>query len=144
MRNCNKIKHTCSSTNYATCIHTEGEVNTDSELFEVECTNLQENLDDIYNQLENLDLSALGELCLSYVQENNKNIDKNVLLKFEEEICTLKNRVKQLEDRQLCDFPITACGIDLKCLSLPCDTSITNLGQLLDAMITKICQNNEQ
>ena len=144
MRNCNKIKHTCSSTNYATCIHTEGEVNTDSELFEVECTNLQENLDDIYNQLENLDLSALGELCLSYVQENNKNIVKNVLLKFEEEICTLKNRVKQLEDRQLCDFPITACGIDLKCLSLPCDTSITNLGQLLDAMITKICQNNEQ
>ena len=144
--NChNKIKHTCSSTNYATCIQTEGEVNTDSELFGVECTNLQENLDDIYNQLENLDLSALGDKCLEYVEtEEGKIIVKNVLLKHEDEICLLKNRVKQLEDRQLCDFPITAClpnGFD--CLALPCDTSITNLGQLLEAMITKICQNNE-
>ena len=140
--NChNKIKHTCSSTNYATCIHTEGEVNTDSELFEVECTNLQENLDDIYNQLGNLDLSALGELCLSYVQEDNKNIVKNVLLKFEEEICNLKEELEIVKNRQICDIPITECfpnGFD--CLIGDCDNSIVTLKDWMLAMQTRICE----
>ena len=140
MRNCNKIKHTCSSTNYATCIHTEGEVNTDSELFEVECTNLQENLDDIYNQLENLDLSALGELCLSYVQENDKNIVKNVLLKFEEEICNLKEELELVKDRQICDIPITECLPDLACLTDACNNTVTTLGEWMLAMQTKVCE----
>ena len=36
----------------------------------------------------------MGDLCLSYVQENNKNIVKNVLLKFEEEICNLKEELE--------------------------------------------------
>ena len=139
--NChNKIKHTCSSTNYATCIQTEGEVNTDSELFEVECTNLQENLDDIYNQLENLDLSALGELCLSYVQENNKNIVKNVLLKFEEEICNLKEELELVKNRQICDIPITECLPNLDCLTDACDNNITTLGEWMLAVQTKICE----
>ena len=139
--NChNKIKHTCSSTNYATCIHTEGEVNTDSELFEVECTNLQENLDDIYNQLENLDLSALGELCLTYVQEDNKNIVKNVLLKFEEEICNLKEELETVKNRQICDLPITECLPNLDCLTDACDNNITTLGEWMLAVQTKICE----
>ena len=140
-KNCNKIKHTCSSTNYATCIQTEGEVNTDSELFEVECMNLQENLDDIYNQLENLDLSALGELCLTYVQEDNKNIVKNVLLKFEEEICNLKEELEIVKNRQICDIPITECfpnGFD--CLIGDCDNSIVTLKDWMLAMQTRICE----
>ena len=140
--NChNKIKHTCSSTNYATCIQTEGEVNTDSELFEVECMNLQENLDDIYNQLENLDLSALGELCLSYTTVSGKNIVKNVLLKFEEEICNLKEELEIVKNRQICDIPITECfpnGFD--CLIGDCDNNIVTLKDWMLAMQTRICE----
>ena len=143
--NChNKIKHTCSTTNYSTCVHYEGSVNTDSELVNETCLDLEQTTQDIYNQLENLDLSALGDLCLSYTTVGGKNIVKNVLLKFEEEICNLKEELEIVKNRQICDFSITAClpnGFD--CLALPCDTSITNLGQLLDAMITKICQNND-
>ena len=144
MKNCNRISHTCGERTYLICSEYEGTVNTDSSLIEESCLNGQEVVQDIYNQLENLDLSALGELCLEYVQENNKNIVKNVLLKFEEEICNLKEELEIVKNRQICDIPITEClpnGFD--CLALPCDTSITNLGQLLDAMITKICQNNE-
>ena len=137
--NChNKIKHTCSSTNYATCIQTEGEVNTDSELFEVECTNLQENLDDIYNQLENLDLSALGELCLSYVQENNKNIVKNVLLKFEEKICELENRVEELETVDICNQSITSCNLDFGLLTNQCETQPTTLAETLQLILDNL------
>lgn len=141
MRNCNKIKHTCGSgRNFAVCIETEGEVNADSTLVGETCTNLQENLDDIYNQLENLDLSALGELCLTYVQEDNKNIVKNVLLKFEEEICTLKEKVESLENRQLCDIPIGECLESFDCLVTPCDTTIITLADWMLAVQTKLCE----
>ena len=146
MRNCNKIKHTCGSIVFAGCTSYETDL---PEFSELECPSIEETTEELYNLVgeikEEIDLKDLGDKCLEYVEtEEGKIIVKNVLLKFEDEICLLKNRVKQLEDRQLCDFPISSCGIDLKCLSLPCDTSITNLGQLLEAMITKICQNNEQ
>lgn len=145
-KNCNKIKHTCGSIVFAGCTSYEGIL---PEFSELECPSIEETTEELYNLVgeikEETDLKDLGDKCLEYVEtEEGKIIVKNVLLKFEDEICLLKNRVKQLEDRQLCDFPISSCGIDLKCLSLPCDTSITNLGQLLEAMITKICQNNEQ
>ena len=144
-KNCNKIKHTCGSIVFAGCTSYEGIL---PEFSELECPSIEETTEELYNLVgeikEETDLKDLGERCLEYVEtEEGKIIVKNVLLKHEDEICLLKSRVKQLEDRQLCDFPISSCGIDLKCLSLPCDTSITNLGQLLDAMITKICQNNE-
>ena len=144
--NChNKIKHTGGSIVFAGCTSYEGIL---PEFSELECPSIEETTEELYNLVgeikEETDLKDLGERCLEYVEtEEGKIIVKNVLLKHEDEICLLKSRVKQLEDRQLCDFPISSCGIDLKCLSLPCDTSITNLGQLLDAMITKICQNNE-
>ena len=144
--NChNKIKHTCGSIVFAGCTSYEGIL---PEFSELECPSIEETTEELYNLVgeikEETDLKDLGDKCLEYVEtEEGKIIVKNVLLKHEDEICLLKNRVKQLEDRQLCDFPISSCGIDLKCLSLPCDTSITNIGQLLEAMITKICQNNE-
>ncbi len=62
MKNCNKISHTCGERTYLICSEYEGTVNSDSSLVEESCLNGQEVVQDIYNQLENLDLSALGEL----------------------------------------------------------------------------------
>lgn len=141
MKNCNKISHTCGERTYLICSEYEGTVNTDSSLIEESCLNGQEVVQDIYNQLENLDLSALGELCLSYVQENNKNIVKNVLLKFEEEICNLKEELEIVKNRQICDIPITECfpnGFD--CLIGDCDNSIVTLKDWMLAMQTRICE----
>ena len=135
MGNCNKIKHTCSSTNYATCIHTEGEVNTDSELFEVECTNLQENLDDIYNQLDNLDLSALGDLCLSYTTVGGKNIVKNVLLKFEEKICELEEKITELKTVNICNQNIVPCNLDFGTLTTECGDQPTTLAEAIQLIL---------
>ena len=141
MKNCNKISHTCGERTYLICSEYEGSVNSDSSLIEESCLNGQEVVQDIYNQLENLDLSALGELCLSYVQENNKNIVKNVLLKFEEEICNLKEELELVKNRQICDIPITECfpnGFD--CLIGDCDNSIVTLKDWMLAMQTRICE----
>ena len=138
--NChNKIKHTCSTTNYSTCVHYEGSVNTDSELVNETCLDLEQTTQDIYNQLENLDLSALGELCLSYVQENNKNIVKNVLLKFEEEICNLKEELETVKNRPLCEMPLGDC-VDTKCLVDACNENISTVGQLLQALVDINCE----
>ena len=138
--NChNKIKHTCSTTNYSTCVHYEGSVNTDSQYDENDCLSIEETTQDIYNQLENLDLSALGELCLSYVQEDNKNIVKNVLLKFEEEICNLKEELETVKNRPLCEMPLGDC-VDTKCLVDACNENISTVGQLLQALVDLNCQ----
>lgn len=139
--NChNKIKQTCGSTNYSTCIHYEGSVNADSELVNETCLDLEQTTQDIYNQLKNLDLSALGELCLKYTQVSGKNIVKNVLLKFEEEICNLKEELELVKNRQICDIPITECLPNLDCLTDACDNNITTLGEWMLAVQTKICE----
>ena len=140
MKNCNKIKHTCGSKNYSTCIDYEGTVNVDSELDENSCLTIEETTQDVYNQLDNLDLSALGELCLEYVQVSGKNIVKNVLLKHEEKICELESKVTELQNRQVCDIPITECLPDLACLTDACSNDITTLGEWMLAMQTKICE----
>lgn len=144
--NCgNKVKHTCGTLHYATCTRYEGSVNPQSELAEDTCLDLEGTTQDIYNQLEDLneqlDLSELGEKCLTYIEdEEDRIVVKNVLLKFEDEICTLKEKVEALENRQLCDFPIEGCDLDLSCLSLPCDTTISTMADLFQALINKVCE----
>ena len=139
MTNCNnKISHTCGQRTYLVCSEYEGTVNTDSSLTEESCLNGQEVVQDIYNQLENLDLSALGDLCLSYTTVGGKNIVKNVLLKFEEKICELSEKVNLLENRPLCEMPL-GC-VDVKCLSDVCNNEITTVGQLLQALVDKQCE----
>jgi len=138
----NKIKHTCAEKNYATCIYYEKEVPDFSSLTEADCITLEETTEDIYEILTEvkgeIDLSGLGEDCLVYVQEEGKNIVKNVLLKYEEEICTLKTKVEALENANVCEMDITNCGLDLTGLTTPCDEPITTLGDLLSYVLTQI------
>lgn len=140
MKKCNqKIKHTCGNIVFADCTSYEGTVNADSEFDEDSCLSIEQTTQDIYNQLDNLDLSELGELCLNYVQENNKNIVKNVLLKHEEKICELEARVLELENRPLCEMPLGDC-VDTKCLVDACSENISTVGQLLQALVDINCE----
>ena len=140
MKNCNKVVNTCGGISPLMCTEYESNVNADSSLVDADCKNGEEVIQDIYNQLDNLDLSALGELCLTYVQEDNKNIVKNVLLKFEEEICNLKEELELVKNRQVCDIPITECLPNLDCLTDACDNNITTLGEWMLAVQTKLCE----
>ena len=140
MKNCNqKIKHTCGSIVFADCTSYEGTVNADSEFNENNCLSIEQTTQDIYNQLDNLDLSALGELCLEYVQVSGKNIVKNVLLKFEEKICEYEERITELENRPLCEMPLGDC-VDTKCLVDACSENISTVGQLLQALVDINCE----
>ena len=138
-----KVKHTCTgSIQYALCTSYETEL---PEFSELECPSIEETTEELYNLVgeikEQTDLSELGERCLEYLLDENDNIVvKNVLLKFEEEICNLKEELELVKNRQICDIPITECLPDLGCLALPCDTSIVTLGDWMLAVQTKICE----
>ena len=139
-----KVKHTCTgSIQYALCTSYEGIL---PEFSELECPSIEETTEELYNLVgeikDQTDLSELGEKCLEYLlDENDKIIVKNVLLKFEEEICNLKEELELVKNRQICDIPITEClpnGFD--CLALPCDNNITTLGDWMLAVQTKLCE----
>ena len=144
MKKCNKISHTCGTTNYSTCIHWEGDVNPQSELVGNTCLDQEIVTQDQYNQLENIwneiDLSELGNQCLEYVEtDEGKTIVKNVLLKFEEKICELEERILELEERPLCSLPIGDC-VDTLCLEDACNNTITTFGEWMNAVTVKICE----
>lgn len=140
MKNCgNKIKNTCSEKNYATCIYYELEVPTISSLVDEDCITLEETTEDIYNILQvmntQMDLSALGDRCLDYLQVSGKNTIKNVLDKYEEKICELQTRIVDLETEAICDKDITHCGLTLP--DNACDLPITKLGELLEYLLNQ-------
>jgi hypothetical protein len=140
MKKCNsKIKHTCGSTNYSTCIHWEGDVNPQSELVDENCLDQQVVDQDQYNQLEEIwnqvDLSELGENCLEYLtDENDKIIVKNVLLKFEEKICELEEKINTLETTAVCDLSISSCNIDWGTLADQCGEQPQTLAQAIQLL----------
>lgn len=142
--NYNKINYTCSGeVQYSTCTVFEGNVNTQSSLLESNCLN-QELVDqDQYNQLEKLwnqsDLTALGENCLTYVKVDNKILVKNVLLKYEQEICDLKLKLEEVKNKAFCDMSLENCGLDFKCLTTTCDGDIKTVKDLFQALIDKSC-----
>ena len=138
-----KVKHTCTgSIQYALCTSYEGIL---PEFSELECPSIEETTEELYNLVgeikEETDLSELGEKCLEYLlDENDKIVVKNVLLKFEEEICNLKEELELVKNRQICDIPITECLPNLDCLTDACDNNITTLGEWMLAVQTKICE----
>jgi hypothetical protein len=146
-KNCrNKIEQTCiGSTSQAVCTKTDVTVNTTSSLITDTCLNLEETTQDLYNQVGQLvlesELSSLGTKCLTYVKVAGKTFVKNVLLKHEDEICTLKNKVLALETTEFWDRKISGSGLNLLCLlpPNPCNTTIVTNRDLFQALINKIC-----
>lgn len=140
MANCgNKIKNTCAEKNYATCIYYEQEVPNFSGLVEESCITLEDTTKDIYTVLtgikSELDLSALGDDCEFAEQPSTYNV-KNVLKSYENEICTLKQRVLELENEALCNKLVTGC-VDLTGLVDQCNSPISTLGELLQYLVDK-------
>lgn len=144
----NKIKQTCiGNENYATCIQYELDLPEFSNITE-DCYSLEETTEDTYELIgeikSEIDLSELGENCLTYVQEDNKTLVKNVLLKYEEEICELKQQVENLQDgTSICNQSVIGCNINFGDLEDACGETITTLGEAIQAMANQINLNNQ-
>ena len=138
MKNCgNKIKHTCSEKNYATCVYYELEVPDFSSLIDQDCITLEETTEDIYDLIGNIkseiDLAALGQDCITH-GVTPKTV-KNVLLRYEQEICDLKAEVEILKTTAICDINITDCGLDLSGINNNCSSPVTTLADLLGYLL---------
>jgi hypothetical protein len=138
---CNKIKQTCGESLPATCVKYRTELPSFSSIEQCD-VRVEETIEELYDLVgelrEETNLSALGDSCLEYVQVGGKNIVKNVLLKYETEICDLKTRVTELENERLCNMSIEGCNFDLGDLVSQCDTPIVNVKDLIQAILTKI------
>ena len=131
------IKHTCGSTTYATCVSYESEL---PEFSELECPSIEETTEELYNLVgeikEQTDLSELGEKCLEYLlDENDKIVVKNVLLKFEEEICELEEKVNLLETTDICNKSIVPCSLNFGDLADTCGNQPTTLAETLQLIL---------
>lgn len=136
-KNCNsKISHTCGTKNYSTCIEYEGLLPEFSEL--IDCVNLEETTEELYNLASESQLSGLGESCLTYIETlEGKIIVKNVLLKFEEEICALKTKIEELETVTICNISIEGCDFSFGTLLDACGEQPTTLKGVLQLLLNQ-------
>ena len=135
----NKINQTCGSTTYSSCTNFEGTPNIQSVLYEETCLDQEVVDQDQYNQLgeikNQIDLTELGESCLVYVLEEGKVVVKNVLAKFEEEICTLKTKINMLETESICNKNIASCDFDFGNLVDACGNQPLTLARTIQLIL---------
>ena len=141
--NCNnKIKQTCGPTTYATCVEYELNVNPNSSLTEEPCLTISETTQDIYTQLEDIDeqinLSALGQNVLLYVKDaKDRIVVKNVLIKYEQEIEELKEKVFNLETTDICSKSLVECDINFYGLLDECENPVVTLKDALQVLFNQ-------
>ena len=139
---CNKIKQTCGDSLFSTCVFHQSELPSFSNLEPCDTT-IAETTDELYSFVgeikEETDLSELGDLCLDYVTtEEGKIVVKNVLLKFEEKICELQEKINLLETINICQQNISACNLDFGTLTNQCDVQPTTLAETLQLILDQL------
>lgn len=138
---CNKkISNTCGSKNYAPCVYYELDLPNFSSI-EDECVTIEDTTSDIYDLIkdirEQLDLSSLGDDCLTYTLDSqDRVVVKNALLKIEEKYCELETKVTALENTNICDTPLNDC-INLGTLVDQCDVAPTTWGSLIQLLVNQ-------
>lgn len=140
MEDCNKVINTCGELTFAGCAIFEGTTNNASKVKENCKKSVENTTQDIYNQLEELtNLAQLGQSCLTYDKTvDNRTIVANVLLKIEQEVCTLKDKVEGLETVDLCDKSIVACDFDFGVLTNQCETEPQTLKEVLQLILDNL------
>lgn len=127
----------CSKKVNMKCTKYTGNLSDKSELDNNTCHTGHAALEDIYTQLNelfsNLDFSSLGQNCLDYEGENSTEYLENILFKFEETICDLKETVSKKG--------LDLSELDTKCLKDACDTSPTELLDVLQLLIDRSCED---
>lgn len=143
-----KLKRNCGKHHNAKCTDYEGELREGTELDKCDDISVEDVIEDINTYLdevsESIDLSNLGNNCITYDKVDNKIQVKEALLKIEEAVCDIKSQVTDTDSsdcHKAFSADITCLGLDFKCLTDPCGNQIQNLGELLQALINQTCEN---
>lgn len=143
---CNdNISNLCLEPIKSTCVDFDGQLGDNTKITE-DCVNQHEVNEDLYQItdeiIEGLDTSALSDNCLTYPLPMGVTLIpvSKALEVHGDEICTLKDRVTALENKDYSSLDITGFGLDFGCLVDPCGDPITELGTLLQLIINKACE----
>lgn len=140
----NKISNLCIDSIKSGCVDNEAELGQNTKITEtcVTQTNVNKDLYDITDEIiTNSDTSDLGNLCITYPLTDGIITLKTVNSVNEQEICNLKDKVTELENKDFSSLDITGFGLDFNCLVDPCGDPITTLGQLLQILINQTCNS---
>lgn len=138
---CNeKVSQRCEKL-YSPCVAYQLKVPAYSKIVDNSCKSLEDTTKDLYEILgevkDGIDLSELGKNCLVYVEAGEKAKVKDILIKYESEICSLKTTLEEIQEKSICSYLIEDCDLDLSGISGECETPISTLGDLLNYLISK-------
>ena len=139
----NKLSNTCTEVIQAPCVDYQGELGDNTKITS-DCVNIENVAEDLYQItdeiIENMSVSEIGNSCISFQQEPTRVAD--VLKKYEEEICNLKQQVETLQTNFICNVDISDCGLNLSNLQptndTPCTNPLQTLKDVLQAIIDKL------
>jgi hypothetical protein len=140
MEDCNKVINTCGEITFSGCTIFEGTTNNASKIKENCKKSVESTTQDIYNQLEELtNLAQIGQSCLTYNKTaDNRTIVANVLLKIEQEVCALKDKVADLETVALCNKSIVDCDFDFGTLTNQCETEPQTFKEVIQLILDNL------
>ena len=99
-----------------------------------ECASIEETTEELYkNQekiLESIDLSELGNDCISYQKQGEKLKVNEVLYALESEICDIKDKITENVFKEM--------NLDFKGLSDQCGNNISSLKIFFQTLINEI------
>lgn len=144
------ISNTCGKKHNAKCVDFEGTLHANTEIDECDKPSVEDVIEDLNKQVDllstSLDLSGLGEACITYAQEGDTLLAKEALLAMEAKICEIADFVGLPRPgcptcescSPLFDETISCLGLDLGGLVDSCGTQPTTLKELLQLMLNQI------
>ncbi len=114
---CDKIKHKCGKEVFAVCTKYQGDISENSELFEEECLDVQQVIEDLYTMIddikEEIDLTDLDNECLTLPSTPTT---KNVIQLLITTICQQQEQIQSQQELietiqgQITDLQENNCG----------------------------------
>jgi len=142
---CTKTTNTCGEKHYAACTFYEGALPAFTTLASEDCYTLEEIIADIYlietGVKDEIDLSALLGNTIAYTLFEGRVIVKNALEKHAEMLLALQASLEGLQNGTDELFNISGWGLDFGCIADNCANPPVYLKDLIQLMITQICNN---
>ena len=132
----NLLSNTCTVRTNSRCIDYDGNVSNNSSLKNETCINIHDTTEDLYELSENIESqlvppTLVSNSCLSYP---NNPTHSDILLTLDSVICNIKST----QTTNALDYDVK--DLDLKCLTTPCGDQISNVRELLQVLIDKVCE----
>lgn len=134
---CNKIKNTCVDKQYATCVYYELDLPEISDL-DSSCVTIEETTEELYSFIEEVKTDISLEGIVTDCEDLSELSIKGIFELQQNKICELENELEDISNKNICDYSIEDCDLNLQDLVDICGEQPTTLGELLQVLINQI------